>query len=189
MSIIIKTGVSARCNRNDKGGINMQLRNEALNSFNTIYDSRRVLVLESNYKKKNPVGSFLKKAKQKLKESYSKLAVFFGSNYTRIAFEDKLYDANYKRRHAQKSLYSKWVALMGSKCASKENSEPKESTLAKEINEVKRELEIVYTNFDYVVDPDMIDSNIYQMNAILNRYRFLLKQAKNKDSISYCISK
>jgi len=55
---------------------------------------------------------------------------------------------------------------------------PKENYLLKEINQTKIALETAYSNFENVVDPDLIDSCIYQLNAIQNRYQFLLKQAK-----------
>jgi hypothetical protein len=55
---------------------------------------------------------------------------------------------------------------------------PKDNYLLKEINQTKIALEAAYSNFENVVDPDLIDSCIYQLNAVQNRYRFLLKQAK-----------
>ena len=58
---------------------------------------------------------------------------------------------------------------------------PKENLLIKEINETKLALEAAYSQFEYVVDPDLIDSCIYELNAIQNRYKYLLKQAKASD--------
>ena len=55
---------------------------------------------------------------------------------------------------------------------------PKEDFLLKEINKTKMALEAAYSQFEYVVDPDLIDSCIYELNAIQNRYKYLLKQAK-----------
>lgn len=40
----------------------------------------------------------------------------------------------------------------------------------------KTALEDAYTNFENVVDPDLVDSYIYQVNAVQKRYHFLLKQ-------------
>lgn len=62
---------------------------------------------------------------------------------------------------------------------------PKEDLLINEINKTKIALEAAYSNFENVVDPDLIDSCIYEMNAVQNRYRFLLKQAKALDK-TYC---
>ncbi len=62
---------------------------------------------------------------------------------------------------------------------------PKEMTmLINEINKTKLALESAYSNFENVVDPDLIDSCIYELNAIQNRYHFLLKQAKAYEKIS-----
>lgn len=58
---------------------------------------------------------------------------------------------------------------------------PKEDLLMNEINKTKIALEAAYSHFENVVDPDLIDSCIYEMNAIQNRYKFLLKQAKASD--------
>lgn len=62
---------------------------------------------------------------------------------------------------------------------------PKDNTLINEINKTKIALEAAYSNFENVVDPDLIDSCIYEMNAVQNRYRFLLKQAKAMDQ-NFC---
>lgn len=57
--------------------------------------------------------------------------------------------------------------------------------LVNEINKTKIALEAAYSNFENVVDPDLIDSCIYELNAVQNRYRFLLKQAKASEN-NYC---
>lgn len=62
---------------------------------------------------------------------------------------------------------------------------PKEDLLINEINKTKLALEAAYSHFENVVDPDLIDSCIYEMNAVQNRYKFLLKQAKASDK-NYC---
>ncbi|NLK29057.1 MAG: YaaL family protein [Clostridiales bacterium] len=63
---------------------------------------------------------------------------------------------------------------------SKKKVQP-EDLLIDEINRTKLALEAAYSNFENVVDPDLIDSCIYEMNAVQNRYKFLLKQAKAAD--------
>jgi len=60
---------------------------------------------------------------------------------------------------------------------------PKENILLNEINKTKIALEAAYSNFENVVDHDLIDSCIYEMNAVQNRYKFLLKQAKEADKL------
>ncbi|HKL98416.1 MAG TPA: YaaL family protein [Mobilitalea sp.] len=62
---------------------------------------------------------------------------------------------------------------------------PKEDFLLNEINRTKIALEAAYSNFENVVDPDLIDSCIYEMNAVQNRYKFLLKQAKASEK-TFC---
>jgi hypothetical protein len=62
---------------------------------------------------------------------------------------------------------------------------PKDNVLIIEINKTKIAMEAAYSNFENVVDPDLIDSCIYELNAIQNRYHFLLKQAKAAEQ-TYC---
>ena len=62
---------------------------------------------------------------------------------------------------------------------------PKDNYLINEINKTKIAMEAAYSNFQNVVDPDLIDSCIYQWNAVQNRYKFLLKQAKASEN-NYC---
>ena len=66
---------------------------------------------------------------------------------------------------------------------------PKENLLLiSEINRTKIALEAAYSNFENVIDPDLIDSCIYELNAIQNRNHFLLKQAKAAEQ-RYCENK
>lgn len=53
-----------------------------------------------------------------------------------------------------------------------------EELLRIEIMKTKLALESAYSNFENVVDPDLIDCCIYEVNAIQNRYKYLIKQAK-----------
>lgn len=57
-----------------------------------------------------------------------------------------------------------------------------DETLRNEIMKTKMALDSAYSNFENVVDPDLIDSYIYEVNAVQLRYKFLLKLAKEKDS-------
>ena len=81
--------------------------------------------------------------------------------------------ANTDRDGEEMSLFTK-------KRPSKENH-----VLISEINRTKIALEAAYSNFENVIDPDLIDSCIYELNAIQNRYHFLLKQAKATEQ-RYC---
>lgn len=50
-------------------------------------------------------------------------------------------------------------------------------TLREELAQTRYALEIAYSNFDNVTDPDLIDCYIYEVNATLKRYKFLIEQA------------
>ncbi len=54
--------------------------------------------------------------------------------------------------------------------------------LLSEIKKTKLALESAYSNFENVIDPDLIDCYIYEVNAIQKRYKFLLKQAKEMEN-------
>ena len=60
---------------------------------------------------------------------------------------------------------------------------PKDNYLIDEINKTKIAMEAAYSNFQNVVDPDLIDSCIYELNAVQNRYKFLIRQAKAAEKI------
>ena len=71
----------------------------------------------------------------------------------------------------------------------------KKPTIYEELEKTKAALEIAYSGFDNVTDPDLIDSYIYEVNAIMKRYRYLLQRAaeqsplpQEKLSESYCTS-
>lgn len=56
--------------------------------------------------------------------------------------------------------------------------------LMSEIEEIKLLLEIAHSNFDNACDPDLVDSCIYEMNAIQYKYKYLLKQMRKMESLS-----
>lgn len=51
-----------------------------------------------------------------------------------------------------------------------------QALLEEELAKVKRELDTAYSNFEHVIDPDLIDSYIYEVNAVQKRYKYILKQ-------------
>lgn len=53
----------------------------------------------------------------------------------------------------------------------------RESVL-EDLEKTRFELETAYLGFDYVTDPDLIDCYIYDINAILKRYKYLLEQVE-----------
>lgn len=54
--------------------------------------------------------------------------------------------------------------------------------LLEDIKKTKFALDCAYSNFENVVDPDLVDCSIYELKAVQMRYRFLLKQAELLDS-------
>ena len=63
---------------------------------------------------------------------------------------------------------------------SDEISETKENLL-EDLKKTRYALEVAYSGFDNVTDPDLIDCYIYQVNAILKRYKFLLEKITRKE--------
>lgn len=50
-------------------------------------------------------------------------------------------------------------------------------SLHEELIQTRRALENAYSGFDNVTDPDLIDCYIYEVNAVMKRYKYLLEQA------------
>lgn len=50
--------------------------------------------------------------------------------------------------------------------------------LISDLKRTKTALDDAYTNFQNAVDPDLVDSYIYEVNAVQKRYLFLLKQVQ-----------
>ena len=55
------------------------------------------------------------------------------------------------------------------------------AALLAEIARTKLALETAYSNFENVIDPDLIDCSIYEVNAIQQRYKYLLRQLKHTE--------
>ncbi len=55
--------------------------------------------------------------------------------------------------------------------------------LLQEIERVKLQMDNAYTNFQCAMDPDLIDCYIYESNAAWKRYRFLLRLAREGQSV------
>ena len=53
--------------------------------------------------------------------------------------------------------------------------------LLSDLKLTKTVLDDAYSNFEQVVDPDLVDSYIYEVNAVQKRYHFLLKQVQLLD--------
>ena len=57
-----------------------------------------------------------------------------------------------------------------------------ENPLLKELHATRLELETAYSVFENAVDPDLVSSSIYRINAVQERYQFLLKQIKKTEA-------
>ena len=53
--------------------------------------------------------------------------------------------------------------------------------LLSDLKMTKTALDDAYSNFEQVVDPDLVDSYIYEVNAVQKRYHFLFKQVPMMD--------
>ena len=51
--------------------------------------------------------------------------------------------------------------------------------LMQEIESLQQALETANSNFENVCDPDLIDSYIYEINALSFRYKYLLRQVQD----------
>ncbi len=57
------------------------------------------------------------------------------------------------------------------------------NALLSDLEKTKKALEIAYSGFDNVTDPDLIDCYIYKVNAVLKRYKFLMEKASELNII------
>lgn len=72
---------------------------------------------------------------------------------------------------------NEWKDSMKTFFSQSSYTDMEKNTLLDDISKTKYALEIAYSGFDYVTEPDLIDSYIYQVNAILKRYKYLIEQA------------
>ncbi|MBU5625346.1 YaaL family protein [Oscillibacter sp. MSJ-2] len=52
--------------------------------------------------------------------------------------------------------------------------------LRSELNETQLDLALAYRQFDMVVDPELVESCIYQINALKARYNYLIRVIKEQ---------
>ncbi len=57
--------------------------------------------------------------------------------------------------------------------------------LLDDLHRTKNALETAYSNFENVIDPDLIDCYTYEIYAVQKRYKFLLEQARQMDLQSF----
>ena len=63
---------------------------------------------------------------------------------------------------------------------SEEISETKENLL-EDLKKARYALEVAYSGFDNVTDPDLIDCYIYEVNSVQKRYKFLLELVRQME--------
>lgn len=61
--------------------------------------------------------------------------------------------------------------------------EIKRKKLLEELSEVQNDLNRTYTNLENVVDEELIDCLIYELNATQIRYRVILNQVKQLETV------
>ncbi len=66
----------------------------------------------------------------------------------------------------------------------KQEPQPDETyqSLLDNIMQAKDSLDLAYQNFENATDPELIDSYIYEVNAIQMRYKFLLCRLKSYET-------
>lgn len=57
------------------------------------------------------------------------------------------------------------------------------TSILDDLERTRLDLEMAYSGFDNVTDPDLIDCYIYEVNAVLKRYKYLLAQAAKMNSL------
>ena len=71
----------------------------------------------------------------------------------------------------------------------KEVPKSRRELILEDLEKTKCELDTAYRGFDYVTDPDLIDCYIYDINAILKRYKYLLElvaqTSEEPETVSY----
>lgn len=56
-------------------------------------------------------------------------------------------------------------------------------TLREELRLARNALENAYAGFDNATDPDLIDCYIFELNAVMKRYKYLLQKAAENDPL------
>ena len=67
-----------------------------------------------------------------------------------------------------------------------EDDEPIVLSLKQDLERTRYDLETAFMGFDNATDPELIDSYIYEVNSVMERYHYLLHQAASgqKSSVS-----
>jgi hypothetical protein len=66
------------------------------------------------------------------------------------------------------------------KIRSKADSVSEENEIINELTKLKNDIEILYNQFNFLTEPQLIDSCIYDLQAANARYGFYLRRCKEK---------
>lgn len=55
------------------------------------------------------------------------------------------------------------------------------SKLISDLSRLQMNMECIYSRFENAIDPDLVDSCIYELNAVQKRYKYVLKLIKDLD--------
>ena len=72
---------------------------------------------------------------------------------------------------------------MKKKNKEQKKEELKRMELMEELAMIQERIDLLYQNLSYIVEPELIDSCIYELNAFQCRYTFLLKLVKEEDKV------
>ncbi len=78
------------------------------------------------------------------------------------------------------------IIFRQSPCVPAENEiivDRQKMTLREELLLARNALENAYAGFDNATDPDLIDCYIYELNAVMKRYKYLLQKAAENDPL------
>lgn len=108
----------------------------------------------------------------------------------------RLTQVNAKKRHSphwhprERNSQEGWppmrIIFRQSPCIPEENEiivDRQKMTLREELLLTRNALENAYAGFDNATDPDLIDCYIYELNAVMKRYKYLLQKAAETDPL------
>ena len=65
-------------------------------------------------------------------------------------------------------------------------SDPRLQELFTELSDTRFALAQAYDRFNAVCEPELVDSCVYEINAVLSRYNYLLRQIKARGGAAEC---
>lgn len=78
-----------------------------------------------------------------------------------------------------KSFFIKFLPFGKSENTYDEKHLKEHSAILSDLAKTKSDLDAAYSNFENVIEPDLIDSCIYELNAVQKKYKFLLERVRS----------